>query len=333
MFKNSGIGIDITGIGSAVPHASLNNHQLSQIVDTSDEWIKTRTGIQQRRLAEGTDALTNLATQAAQSAIQMSDIDLMSIDLIILATSSPDDLFGSASQIQANLGALRAVAFDLTAACSGFIFGMATAAQFIRTGVYQNVLVIGADVLSRWVDWSDRKTCVLFGDGAGALVMQASRQRDCFLGFELRNDGTKHHSLTLAYQAQSKPLIEDIAVNHGTYQSISMNGRDIYKFVVNQVPEIIEKALFQAKLTIDEVDWLVLHQANQRILDAVSNRLDIPDYKVISNLANYGNTSAASIPIALDEIVRQGKVKSGDIIVASGFGSGLTWGATIFKWG
>ncbi|MGF1524377.1 MAG: beta-ketoacyl-ACP synthase III [Leptolyngbyaceae cyanobacterium] len=331
MFQNSGMGVTIHGIGSAVPKASLNNHQISQIVDTSDEWITTRTGIGRRRLAEGTSALTGIATEAAQKAINMANIDPVDIDLIILATSSPDDLFGSASQVQARLGAKRAAAFDLTAACSGFVFGMVTAAQFIRTGAYQTIVLIGADVLSRWVDWSDRRTCVLFGDGAGAIVMQTD-QRDHLLGFELRSDGTQHNSLTLAYQGQTKSLLDGIAVNQGTYQHIVMNGRDVYKFVVKQVPEIIEKALFRATLTIDQVDWLILHQANQRILDGVAQRLNIPEHKVVSNLANYGNTSAASIPLTLDEIVRQGKVKSGDTIAISGFGAGLTWGAAVFRW-
>lgn len=331
MFQTSGIGVAFPGIGSAVPKVSLNNYQISQIVDTSDEWITNRTGIRQRRLAEGTDALTTIATEASQKAMLMADIDPTEIDLIVLATSSPDDLFGSASQVQAELGATRAVAFDLTAACSGFVFGMVTAAQFIRTGVYQNVLLIGADVLSRWIDWSDRRTCVLFGDGAGAMILQAS-QCDRFLGFELRSDGTQHNCLTLAYQGQSESLLDGIAVNQGTYRPIFMNGRDVYKFVVKQIPEIIEKALFRADLTIEQVDWLVLHQANQRILDAVAQRLDVPSYKVVSNLGQYGNTSAASIPLAFDEMVRQRKVKSGDIVAVSGFGAGLTWGATVFQW-
>lgn len=330
--EQSGTGIAITGSGSAAPRVSLSNEALSQVVETSDEWIASRTGIRQRRLAEPGCTLAKLATEAGRGAIEMAGISPMDLDLIILATSTADDLFGSASQIQAELGAFKAVSFDLTAACSGFVFGLVTASQFIRTGVYQNVLLIGADVLSRWVDWSDRRTCVLFGDGAGAVVMQANRH-DRLLGFELRSDGTQHHCLNLSYQSQPKNLTDDVTINQGTFRPITMNGQEVYRFAVKKVPEVIEKALFRANLEVGEVDWLLLHQANQRILDAVADRLKIPPYKVISNLAEYGNTSAASIPLALDEAVRQGKIKPGQTIVASGFGAGLTWGAAVFQWG
>ena len=224
------------------------------------------------------------------------------------------------------------MAFDLTAACSGFVFGLVTASQFIRTGVYQNVLLIGADILSRWVNWSDRGTCILFGDGAGAVVLQAS-ETDRFLGFEIRSDGTQNSSLNLAYQGVSKELIDGVSIGQGAFQPITMNGQEIYRFAVRKVPEVIEKAMFRASISVEKIDWLLLHQANQRILDAVAQRLNIPPEKVISNLANYGNTSAASIPLALDEAVRQGKVKSGDTIAAAGFGAGLSWGAVIFQWG
>lgn len=327
-----GIGIAITGSGSATPDVVVDNEQLSRMVETSDEWIATRTGIRQRRLMDAGGSLSAIASVAANKAIAMAGISPTDLDLIILATSTPDDLFGTASNIQHLIGAPQAVAFDLTAACSGFVFGMVTAAQFIRTGVYQNVLLVGADILSRWVDWSDRGTCVLFGDGAGAIVMQAN-ESDRFLGFELRSDGTLNKSLQLAYLAQNKEIVKGISVSQGAYQPITMNGKDIYRFAVQKVPEVIEKALFRANITVDQVDWLLLHQANQRILDAVAQRLKIPADKVISNLAQYGNTSAASIPLALDEAVRQGKVKSGDVIAAAGFGAGLTWGATIFQWG
>jgi 3-oxoacyl-[acyl-carrier-protein] synthase III len=262
----------------------------------------------------------------------MAGIAPTDLDLIVLATSTPDDLFGTASNIQHLIGAPQAVAFDMTAACSGFVFGMVTAAQFIRTGVYNNVLLIGADILSRWVDWSDRGTCVLFGDAAGAIVMQANAS-DHLLGFELRSDGTLNKSLQLAYTSQNKEIVKGVSIGQGVYQPITMNGKDIYRFAVQKVPEVIEKALFRANITVDKVDWLLMHQANQRILDAVAQRLKIPPEKVISNLAQYGNTSAASIPLALDEAVRQGKVKVGDVIASAGFGAGLTWGATIFKWG
>ncbi|MGK7878353.1 MAG: beta-ketoacyl-ACP synthase III [Xenococcaceae cyanobacterium] len=331
--KRLGAGIAITGSGSATPAQVLENQDLSQIVETSDEWIRTRTGIRRRHLASASESVSELSAQAASSAIAMAGITAAEIDLIILATSTPDDLFGSASQIQSSIGAQRAVAFDLTAACSGFVFGLAVASQFIRTGVYQNVLLIGADILSRWVDWSDRRTCILFGDGAGAVVCQATEESDRLLGFELRSDGSQNACLNLAYQGQSKPLIDDVSVGLGTYQPITMNGREVYRFAVAKVPEVIEKALFRANLTAEQIDWLILHQANQRIMDAVAKRLNIPPWKVISNLAEYGNTSAASIPLALDEAVRQGKIQPGDVIATSGFGAGLTWGAAIFQWG
>lgn len=326
------LGLAITGCGSATPERVVANDHLTSLVDTSDEWISTRTGIRSRHVVAETESLGQLAHQAAIAALEMANLAATDLDLIILTTSTPEDLFGSASQIQAKLGANRAVAFDLTAACSGFVFGLVTAAQFIRTGTYRNVLLIGADVLSRWVDWSDRGTCILFGDGAGAVVLQP-REEDQLLGFELRSDGTQGHELTLGYQSQPQQLSPEITVQQGGYQKIYMNGKEVYKFAVQKVPEIIEKALFRANLTVDQVDWLLLHQANQRILDAVSDRLQIPRHKIISNLAHYGNTSAASIPLALDEAVRSGKVKPGDVIAVAGFGAGLTWGSAIFKWG
>ena len=327
-----GTGIAITGSGSATPEVALDNYQLERMVETSDEWIRTRTGIRERRIADAQSSLSAIASTAAERAITMAGIEPADLDLIILATSTPDDLFGTACRIQHRLGATKAVAFDMTAACSGFVFGMVTAAQFIRTGVYKNVLLIGGDILSRWVDWSDRGTCVLFGDGAGAVVMQAN-ESDRLLGFELRSDGTQNKSLNLAYEAQTKEIAKDVTVSQGNYQPITMNGKEIYRFAVQKVPEVIEKALFRANISTSEIDWLVLHQANQRILDAVAQRLSIPSEKVISNLAHYGNTSAASIPLALDEAVRQGKIQPGDIIATAGFGAGLTWGAAIFQWG
>lgn len=326
------VGVAITGSGSATPKVTLDNVGLSKIVDTSDEWITSRTGIKTRCLASPTESVTALAAAAAKEAIAMAAITPAELDLIILATSTADDLFGSASLLQAQLGASKAVAFDLTAACSGFIFGLVTAAQFIRTGTYQNILLVGADLLSRWVDWSDRSTCVLFGDGAGAVVMQAHGE-DRLLGFELGSDGSQDESLQLAYQSVPTELIPGVSVSKGTYQPITMNGKEVYKFAVQRVPEVLSKALFRANISTDEVDWLLLHQANQRILDAVAQRLQIPTRKVISNLANYGNTSAASIPIALDEAVRDGRISTGDVIAASGFGAGLTWGAAVFQWG
>lgn len=302
------------------------------MVETSDEWIRARTGIQERRLAAASDSLGALATVAAQRALDRSQVAATDLDLIVLATSTADDLFGTASLVQANLGATQAAVFDLTAACSGFLFALITAAQFIQTGTYRKILVIGGDVLSRWVDWEDRGTCVLFGDGAGAVVLQA-HDTNHFLGFELRSNGTLNHCLTLAYQGEGKSIHPKATVTQGRYGTVTMNGKEVYRFAVNRVPEIIEKALFRANVPLDQVDWFVLHQANQRILDAVAERLQIPPHKMLSNLASYGNTSAASIPLVLDEAVQGGKVQPGDTLVAAGFGAGLNWGAAVFRWG
>ncbi|MGF1601435.1 MAG: beta-ketoacyl-ACP synthase III [Thermosynechococcaceae cyanobacterium] len=327
----SGSGLAITGCGSAVPAASLDNHTLSQIVETSDEWIATRTGIRSRHVASPQETLVDLAVEASKGAIATANINPEDLDLIILATSTPDELFGTAGKIQYELGAKRAVAFDLTAACSGFVFGLVTAAQFIRTGVYKNVLLIGADILSRWVDWSDRRTCILFGDGAGAVVLQAN-EPDRLLGFMLQSDGEKHDQLNLAYQPEAK-LLANLTIGQGGFAPITMNGQEIYRFAVKRVPEVLEKALFHAHCTTDDIDWLILHQANQRILDAVAQRMKISAEKVVSNMAQHGNTSAASIPLALDAEVRQGKIKVGDKVAIAGFGAGLSWGAAIFTWG
>ena len=328
-----GAGIAITGCGSAAPEAILTNHHLAQMVETSDEWINTRTGMSNRHIASSTESLSQLSAVAANNAIAMAGISVTDIDLIILATSTPDDLFGSACKVQGLIGATNAVAFDLTAACSGFLFALINATQFIRNGVYKNVLIIGADVLSRWVDWSDRASCVLFGDGAGAAVCRSIAEGDRLLSYGMYSNGSQNDSLNLNYQSDSKPLVDEITAQKGTYHPISMNGREVYRFAVAKVPEAIEKAMFRANLTADDIDWLLLHQANQRIMDAVAKRLKIPSEKILSNIAEYGNTSAASIPLALDAAVREGKVQPGDTIAASGFGAGLTWGAAIFKWG
>ncbi|MBD1911581.1 MULTISPECIES: beta-ketoacyl-ACP synthase 3 [unclassified Leptolyngbya] len=333
MLERFGAGVMVTGCGSSAPATVLDNDALSRVVETSDEWISSRTGIRRRRIAGPEDSLRSLAATAGRQALEMAGVAPESLDLILLATSTPDDLFGTACQIQHELGAPQAVAFDLTAACSGFVFGMVTASQYIRTGAYRTVLLIGADVLSRWVDWGDRRTCVLFGDGAGAVVLQASDTQDNLLGFELRSDGTLNGCLNLAYQSEAHVLRDEVEVRKGTFHPITMNGQEVYRFAVRRVPEVIEKALFRANLTVDQVDWLLLHQANQRILDAVADRLGIPAERVMSNMAEYGNTSAASIPLALDTWVRSGKVQPGQVIVTAGFGAGLTWGSSIFRWG
>jgi 3-oxoacyl-[acyl-carrier-protein] synthase III len=326
------MGVTFTGCGAAAPETVVLNDALVQVVDTSDEWISSRTGIRQRHISHDRESLAGLATQAAAQALEMAGVAAADVDLILLATSSSEDLFGTACQIQAQLGATNAVAFDLTAACSGFVFGVVTAAQYLRTGTYQNVLVIGADLLSRWVDWTDRNTCVLFGDGAGAVLMQATAGEDRLLGFEIRSDGTQNCCLNLAFTPELRELIPGVTLTQGKYQYITMNGKEVYRFAINRVPDAIDKVIHKANLTSADVDWLILHQANQRIMDAVAERLKIPAQKVISNVAQYGNTSAASIPIALSEAVRSGKIQPGNTIATSGFGAGLSWGAAIFKW-
>lgn len=325
-------GVAFIGSGSAQLETVLTNDQLAQVVDTSDEWIATRTGIRQRHIASAGDSIRSLAGEAVVSAIAQADLEPTDIDLILLATSTPDDLFGSACQIQAEVGATRAVAFDITAACSGFVFALVTAAQFIRTGAYKNVVVVGADILSRLTDWGDRRTCVLFGDGAGAIVMQRCDQ-DRLLSFEMHSDGSQNDCLNAHYQKASKTLVDNVNIQTGQYRTVTMNGREVYRFAVKRVPEVLEKSLFHAGLSIDDIDWLILHQANQRILDAAAQRLGIPGDRVVSNMAKHGNTDAASIPIALDEWVRTGKIKAGDTLALSGFGAGLSWGAAILKWG
>uniref|UniRef100_A0A1Z1M922 Beta-ketoacyl-[acyl-carrier-protein] synthase III n=1 Tax=Rhodomela confervoides TaxID=35163 RepID=A0A1Z1M922_RHOCN len=326
-------GSKILATGSAIPSTSLSNDQISEIVQTSDEWISTRTGIKERRLLTGLNqSVIDLAILAANKALDKISMDPSNLDLIILATSSPNDLFGSASQVQAKIGALNAVAFDLTAACSGFVLGLVTASQFLRSGSYRNVLVIGADVLSKWIDWSDRSTCILFGDAAGAAILQSCPIEDnAILNFQLNTDGNYSDNLSIAYQEEiiPHPLLN---LHQGSFKYISMNGREVYKFAVSQVPLSILKCLNSLKMSIDDVDWLLLHQANERILNAVADKLCISSSKIITNLSKYGNTSAASIPLALDEAIEENKISNNDIIAVAGFGAGLTWGTIIIRW-
>ena len=326
-------GVSILATGSAVPDLRVNNHILSKYIDTSDEWIVTRTGIKERRLLAGSnDSIVDLAVTASIRALEKVSILSSDIDLIILATSTPNDLFGSASQLQSKIGAIHAVAFDLTAACSGFVLALVTASQFIQNGSYKNVLVVGADALSKWVDWSDRNTCILFGDGAAAVLLQAcSLQKNTILGFQLNTDGQYNHYLSLTYKNQLNPY-QFIDLYKGSFQSIYMNGREVYKFAVSQVPLSILECLNSLNISVQEVDWLLLHQANNRILKAVADKLSIEYSKIIMNLDKYGNTSAASIPLALDEALYENKIMHNDLIVISGFGAGLTWGTIVIRW-
>lgn len=326
-------GISLVGSGSATPSQRVNNDKLSERVDTSDSWIRTRTGIQERRISTPGESVSILAQRSAHAAIEMAGWAPQDVDLIVLATSTPDDLFGSAPKLQADLGASNAVAFDLTAACSGFLFALISAAQFLRTGEMTRALVIGADQLSRWVNWDDRSTCVLFGDGAGAVALEStSVDQDGLLGFKLKSDGLRGQCLTLKQFEEPLPLIDGSSYQRGGFAPIQMNGKEVFKFAAREVPLILQELLSSSSMEASCLDWLLLHQANQRILDAVADRFAIPHQKVLSNLASYGNTSAATIPLMLDEAVRGGLVKPGHLIATSGFGAGLSWGAALLRW-
>ncbi|VFQ68836.1 unnamed protein product [Cuscuta campestris] len=335
-------GCKLVGCGSALPSLSISNDDLAKIVDTNDEWISVRTGIRSRRVISGKDNLTALAVEASKKALEMAEVDPDDVDLILLCTSTPDDLFGSAPQIQKALGCRRnPLAFDITAACSGFMLGLISAACYIRGGGFNNVLVIGADALSRYVDWTDRGTCILFGDGAGAVLVQACDvAEDGLFAFDLHSDGEGQRHLNASIRENGSD--EHLGTNGSligfppkpaNFSCVQMNGKEVFRFAVRVVPQSIEISLKKAGITNSSVDWLLLHQANQRIIDAVATRLDIPSERVVSNLSNYGNTSAASIPLALDEAVRSGKVQWGHTIAAAGFGAGLTWGSAVLRWG
>uniref|UniRef100_A0A1Z1MHF2 Beta-ketoacyl-[acyl-carrier-protein] synthase III n=1 Tax=Polysiphonia scopulorum TaxID=257860 RepID=A0A1Z1MHF2_9FLOR len=328
-------GAKIIATGSAIPSFKLSNDEMSKIVETSDEWISSRTGIKERRLlTEKSQSINDLAISASQQALEKASMDPSEVDLIILATSSPSDLFGSASRIQFEIGAKNAVAFDLTAACSGFVVGLVTAFQFLQTNTYRNILVIGADVLSQWVDWSDRSTCILFGDAAGAAIVQScSSIHNSILSFKINTDGKYASHLSISYEKSLHKLsVGNLKLYQGAFKHVYMNGREVYKFAVSQVPLSILSCLEASNMSVQDIDWLVLHQANERILTAVAEKLSISSKKIISNLSKYGNTSAASIPLALDEAIKEHKISDNDIVVIAGFGAGLTWGTIILRW-
>ena len=324
--------VQLVSVATALPDGLVTNDDLSELVETSDEWIRTRTGIRERRILAPDRTIADLATEAAAAAIAKAELDPMDIDLLVLATSTGNERFGTAGVVQGRLGAKRAVAFDLTAACTGFVYAVATAAQFLQTGTYRRALIVSADVLSRTVDWSDRRTCVLFGDGAGAVVLEAG-QTPGLLGMELRSDGAGSELLTLRNSTQAHQLTETIASGQYQPEFITMNGREVYKFAVREVPEVIEKTLFHCGLQPENIDGYFLHQANQRILDSIASRLKVPTEKFASVIDRIGNTSAASIPLALADWVDSGKLTTGQTAIASGFGAGLTWGAIAFRWG
>ena len=326
-------GVALVGSGSATPSQRLTNDQIGMRVETDDDWIKSRTGIESRHVVSSDESLTALGHGAAAEALKMAHWDPKSVDLILLATSTPDDLFGSAPKVQAQLGASNSVAFDLTAACSGFLFALVTASQFLRCGSMRRALVIGADQLSSWVDWDDRRSCILFGDGAGAIALEACPlENNDLLGFQLRTDGSRGDCLNLHSLKNVQPLVDGNTYQPGGFSPIKMNGQEVYKFAVREVPLILEKLLVQNQIKPAQLDWLLLHQANQRILDSVGERFAIPSNKVLSNLASYGNTSAATIPLMLDEAVRDNRIQTGNLIASSGFGAGLSWGSALFRW-
>lgn len=338
-----GQGCRLVGCGSAVPAISFSNDDLAKYIDTSDEWISSRTGIRRRRILTGNETLNGLAVEAARKALEMAKVDPSDVDLILVGSSTPDDTFGGGPQIQNALGCTNnPPAYDVTAGCSGFLLALVSGACHIKAGGFKNVLVIGADAGSRFVNWDQRETCVLFGDAAGAVLLQAcDMEDDCMYTFNLHSngDGSRHISSPLLVKDKAEEVAGlqeteiDFPPKRRSYEKVKMNGSEVFRFVCREVPPAIESALNEAGLSSSDIDWLLLHQANQRIMDAVATRLGIPPEKIISNLENYGNTSAASIPLALDEAVRSGKIKPGHTIATAAFGAGLTWGSAILRWG
>lgn len=305
----------IIGVGKYIPEKVLTNKDLEKIMDTSDEWIRTRTGIEERRVATDDVATSDMAYEAAKEAIKNAGLAPEEIDMILVATVTPDRPFPTVScMLQERLGCVKASAMDLSAACAGFIYGVATGKQFIESGAVKHVLVVGAEKLSKVTDWNDRNTAVLFGDGAGAVVLGAVSEGRGILSFELGADGTGGSHL---YQDEF----------------IMMNGREVFKFAVRQMGESSINVIEKAGLTKDDVDFLIPHQANIRIMEASRQRLDLPEEKMAKTIHKYGNTSSASIPMALSDELESGKIKDDDIIVMVGFGGGLTWGAVALKWG
>lgn len=315
-----------------VPEKVLTNFDLEKMVDTSDAWIRERTGIRERRIAAPEESTSDLATRAAKEALAAANLSPEEIDLIIVATASPDMLFpATACLVQANLGASRAAAFDLEAGCSGFIYGLAVGAQFIATGSCRHVLVIGAETLSRLTNWEDRSTCVLFGDGAGAAVLSPVSPPRGILSFYLRSDGSGGELLKLPAGAARLPASRETVESRLHF--IAMNGREVFKFAVRAMEEAALEALNRAGVSSQEIDCFVPHQANIRIIDATAKRLGLPPEKVVVNIDRYGNTSAASIPIALYEAVAQGKIKPGEsTVLMVAFGAGLTWGSVLMRY-
>jgi 3-oxoacyl-[acyl-carrier-protein] synthase-3 len=321
----------IVGWGRYLPRRVLTNDDLSRMVDTSDEWIRTRTGIRERHLAEDGETTSSMAVQAGQQALEVAGLSPTQLDLIVVATVTPDYLFpATACLVQDTLGATGAVAFDLSAGCSGFVYGLSVAAHLLSAGVYQAALVIGAETLSRITDWTDRDTCVLFGDGAGAVVLQAGESEGGVLATVLGADGSGGDLLWVPAGGSRMPASHRTVAERLHF--IQMKGREVFRFAVRAIPAATREVLEEAGLSLADVDLLVLHQANQRIIEAAARALGMPLEGVYSNLERYGNTSAASIPIALSDAAEGGRIQPGDLVVCVGFGAGLTWGAAAIRW-
>ena len=331
--------IRITGTGSALPGRIVTNKELEQLVETSDEWIRERTGIGERHVSVGETVVT-LASEAARKALEQAGKRAEEIDLILVATCSPEQYLPCcACQVQADIGAVNALAFDVNAACSGFLFALNTADAYLRMGLAENALIIGSEVLSKLVDWTDRGSCILFGDGAGAVVVEQCGTTEGILGRALHSDGTGGgvlqcgaRELTTPYARTSAAKTDQNQPTDGREHYIQMDGQEVYRFATRRVPQCIEEALSDAGLAVPDIDMFVLHQANARIIDAVAKRLHADRDKFPTNLERVGNMSSASIPVLLDELHRQGKLHCGDCIVLAGFGAGLTIGACVMTW-
>lgn len=325
------LSVGIVGTGVYLPETVLTNAELEKMVDTSDEWIRSRSGICERRIINEGEATSDIACRAARMAVQDAGISLQEVDAIVVATVTPDMLFPStACLVQNGLGLNRVAAFDVGAGCSGFVYAMGIGSQFIKTGMYNTVLVIGAESLSRIINWQDRNTCVLFGDGAGAAVLRPVPEGFGILSLDLGADGSGADLLKLPAGGSRMPVTHENCCSTDHY--LNMSGREVFKFAVKIIGESALNALEKAGLDKKDVDCFIPHQANIRIIEAAVRRLNLPMDKVFVNVQKYGNTSAASIPVAVHEAVAEGRIKRGDIVVLVGFGAGLTWGASVIKW-
>jgi 3-oxoacyl-[acyl-carrier-protein] synthase-3 len=330
--STSVIPVTIAGTGSYVPERIMTNDDLAQLVDTSDEWITTRTGIRERRIAADGEHTSDLATKAAEKALEQANVKAEDVELIIVATITPDTPTpATACHVQAKLGSFSAVAFDISAACSGFLYAMKIAKRLISDGAYNNALIIGAEKLSSVTNWEDRNTCVLFGDGAGAAVLRRSEEGEGrILATEMGTDGRHTGLLEIKGGGSACPITPANAESH--LQTLAMQGREVFKLAVNAMRTAAETVISRAGLSADDIKLVVPHQANLRIIDAIADRLSVPNEKVFVNLDKYGNTSAAAVAIALDEAHRQGRFTRGDNIILVVFGAGLTWAATAIEW-